>query len=62
MAKMKRKSKMGRPAKPAAQRRSRFLSIRLTRQERAQVEAAAKKQGLSMGDLLMSPWRKDKKT
>lgn len=48
---------MGRPTKKAEDRRSVFLSVRLTRAESARIRAEAKQLGISVSDLLMRPWR-----
>ena len=53
----KGKSKMGRPAKNVEDRRSVFLSVRLTRAESARIRAEAKRLGISVSDLLIRPWR-----
>jgi mobilization protein NikA len=37
----------GRPPLPAAERKGKIFSVRLSREERAQVEAAAKARGLT---------------
>jgi predicted HicB family RNase H-like nuclease len=48
----------GRPPKPAKLRYSEQLTVKMTRDERRRLEAAAQREGLSLPGLLMRPWRK----
>jgi len=57
MAQRKHKAKMGRPPLLPHLKRGMVLSIRITRGERARMEAEADKAGLSLAELLMRPWR-----
>ena len=52
------KNRMGRPPKPAAQRRGAVVNVRMTEAERAVLEREAKKTGCTMSEVLMRPWRK----
>ncbi len=51
---------MGRPPMKAADRRSVFVGVRMTRAERAQIQAEADRLGIPVSDLLMRPYRKGK--
>ena len=48
----------GRPPKQPASRQSEMLSVYVTMAERRRLEAEAKRRGVSLSSLLMSPWRK----
>ena len=52
---------MGRPPKPPHEKRGQVLCIRVTAQERRHLDRDAKKLGLSLGELLMRPWREEKR-
>ena len=54
---MKKKTKMGRPPKAPADKYGEHVNVHMTQAERAMLEAEAKKRGLSLSSLLMSPWR-----
>jgi len=54
---MKTKTKMGRPPKPAGERLGEPITVRVTKAERAALEAEAKRLGVSLSALLMLPWR-----
>ena len=54
----KTKSKMGRPPIPKELRKSKVLRIRITEAELRELYHEAKRQGVSVSNLLMSPWRK----
>jgi predicted HicB family RNase H-like nuclease len=47
----------GRPPKRPADRHSEIIGIRTTPCERKRLEAEAKRRGVSLSALLMSPWR-----
>ena len=49
---------MGRPPKPLHERRVEQVCIRMTQAERRQLDAEADRLGISLGELLMRPWRK----
>jgi predicted HicB family RNase H-like nuclease len=53
----KQHRKMGRPPKPKAEKQGECIMVRVTKAERAHLEAQAKKAGLSLSSLLMQPWR-----
>jgi len=55
--KKKARKKMGRPPIPAEKRRGIILSVRMTKAERAQLEAEARKAKCTIADILMRPWR-----
>ena len=57
----KRKAKMGRPPIPASELRSVLVAVRMTRAERARIRAEARRQGVTVTDLLMRGWREEKK-
>jgi hypothetical protein len=48
----------GRPPKPPGEKQGHKITIYVTETERAQLETEAKKRGVSLSTLLMSPWRK----
>jgi hypothetical protein len=48
----KRKAKMGRPPIPEADRRDVFTAVRLTRAERAALEAEAKRAGVTVSEII----------
>ena len=56
-----KKKKLGRPLKPLDERLTEQLNVRVTKTERAEMEAEAKRLGTSISQLLMRPWRKGKK-
>ena len=56
----KRKARMGRPPMEPEQRRSAFLNVRMTRAERAAIQAEADRLAITPTDVLMRPWRKGK--
>ena len=60
-AKRKPKSKMGRPPLPRGTQKAIRLSVRVTEAERAILDAEAKKQGITISDLLMQVWREGQK-
>jgi hypothetical protein len=53
----KRKKKMGRPPKPAGERRVHSWTLAMTRGELRRLKAEAKRQGVSPSVLLLRPWR-----
>jgi len=55
----KKRKKMGRPALPPEERRAEIIGLRVTARERARLKADAKRQGVSVPDLLMRPWREE---
>ena len=59
--KRKPKTRMGRPPLPAALQRTEQLNVRATKAERKMLEAEAKKQGITISDLLMQVWRDGRK-
>ena len=54
----KRKAKMGRPPKKAADRRSVFVGVWMTPGEAARVQAEADRRGIAKSDLLMRDFRR----
>lgn len=46
------KNELGRPPKPAAERRSVILNLRITRAQQRELAAAAKRKGLSASDYI----------
>ena len=54
---MKRKSKMGRPLK-GKEKRSIRLIIKITPGEKKILKATAKREGESVAEIVMKPWRK----
>ena len=54
---MRRNVKLGRPPKPPAELYSAQANVKMTQAERALLDAEARKRGLSLSALLMSPWR-----
>jgi hypothetical protein len=54
----KKASKMGRPPLPLALKRTEILSLKVTAVEKARLEQEAVRLGISVGALLMRPWRK----
>ena len=58
---MKTKKKMGRPPIPAAERLGEPITVRVTKAERAALEAEAKRLGVSLSALMMLPWREPRK-
>jgi len=59
--KRKPKTKMGRPPLPRGTQKAIRLSVRVTEAERAMLDAQANKQGITISDLLMGPWRDGRK-
>jgi len=59
--KRKPKAKMGRPPLPPGTQKAIRLGVRATKAERKMLEAEAKKQGCTISDLLMRPWREGRK-
>jgi len=55
----KPKKKMGRPSMGAKARRE-MLHIRVTATELEMLRGLAEREGISMGDLVMRPWRQQK--
>ena len=52
--------KLGRPAKPKAEKQSKPVTVYLTPAERVRLEKMAKKEGLPLAVLIMRPWREEK--
>jgi hypothetical protein len=57
----KRRAKMGRPRKRAAERRSVQLCVAMTPGEARGLLEAARKAGLTRSELVMRPWRETEK-
>jgi len=55
--KAKAKTRMGRPPLPRGTQKAIRLSVRVTPAEAKMLRAAGKKQGITISDLLMEPWR-----
>jgi len=53
----KKKGKMGRPPKSKDQKYSEFISIKVTRKEKAMLSQKAKKRGITLSTLMMGSWR-----
>jgi predicted HicB family RNase H-like nuclease len=53
----KKKAKMGRPPLPPEERKSVYLSVRLTKAEHERLKALAKEQGVTVTELIMRQWR-----
>ena len=51
------KRRTGRPPKQQADKWSQRVTVYMTKAERDQLEALAKKEGVTMASLIMSPWR-----
>lgn len=49
---------MGRPPKPKNEKQSEKVSVKMTRAERRELEAAARKAGLSLSAYILAPHRK----
>lgn len=49
--------RMGRPPLSAKKKRSRGITVRMTPDEHERLQAEARKQGLTVSELLMRPWR-----
>ena len=49
----KKKTKMGRPKKPAKDKRSTSINVRMTKAERKKIEKDAEEYGLTLGETLM---------
>jgi len=56
----KKAKKRGRPPVPAKEKARRFLSLRVTDDQLKAIQAEAKRQGVTVSDLLLKPWRKEK--
>ena len=61
MAKRKSKSKMGRPPIPPAERRVVRVTVHMQQRELRLLTEQAKRRGVSLSELLMQPWRGEKK-
>ena len=61
-AKKKTRQRPGPKPKPAAEKMSAFVGIKMTQAERRRLEAEAKRLGITLSQLLMKPWRRDKET
>ena len=59
MRKKDSKARMGRPPKLRAEKWGWRVTVNMTRKEREQLEAEAKRFGMSLSQLLMRPWRKN---
>ena len=57
MAKKKQKKRMGRPPLPPEGRRSAMVTIRMTAQERTELERESRRAGLSFSAYLLKRWR-----
>jgi len=49
---------MGRPPKPAGEKRGKNVTVYLTEEEKERLEALAQKKGVPLAILIMEPWRK----
>ncbi len=49
----------GRPPKPAEQKLSERIIVRMTKGDRTRLEALAAKEGVPLSVYLMRPWRKE---
>ena len=56
----KKKARMGRPPKPRDEVYSVNASVRMTQAEYARLKGEAKRQGATVSELLMRPWRKER--
>ena len=54
---MESKKRMGRPPKPAADRHTEQVNVRMTKSEKKRLLAEASRLGTSLAALLMRPWR-----
>lgn len=54
----KTRARMGRPPIDPEKRRDVFITLRVTKVERALLEAEASKAGRTIADVLLRPWRK----
>jgi hypothetical protein len=54
---MKQKPRMGRPPLPPGQRKTTQLTVSVRKGEKAMLEVAARKRGVTVSELLMQPWR-----
>ena len=57
MTKKREGAKMGRPPMDPEDVRSINLGIRITRRERALIQAEAKRAGITLGEVVMRAWR-----
>ena len=48
---------MGRPPFPKGTARQEIISLRVSEKERVRLKAEAKRQGVSLSELIMRPWR-----
>lgn len=55
------KKRLGRPPKAPSERRGVTITMRLTEDELARVRAAAKREGVTVTELLLRPWQKKRK-
>jgi len=53
----KGKKRMGRPPKPAGEKRGKNVTVYLTEEEKERLEALAQKKGVPLAILIMEPWR-----
>jgi len=53
------KLRTGRPRKAAREKQSERITVYLTPSERRQFERMAKKEGISLAELVMRPWREE---
>ena len=53
------KNRTGRPPKGESERKSERVTVYLTNAERADLEALARAQGVSLATLIMSRWREE---
>jgi len=60
MTKKKPKKRMGRPPKPAAEKQSEAIMVRVTPGERKQLEAEARRLGVPLAVVLTALWRESK--
>ena len=56
----KKKVKMGRPPLKAKDRRTKIVTLRLTKSQRKELEQDAKAKGLSISDYLLECWQKSR--
>jgi len=51
------KRKVGRPAKPPAEKQKERITVYLTKAEKRRFEALARDRGVSLATVVMLPWR-----
>lgn len=51
------KLRSGRPPKPKEEKQSERTMVSMTKSERDRLDALARKEGMSLGSLIMRPWR-----